>query len=68
MSIDLTEARLNKGHSIRSLADELEIHQHTIRRLEAGGAAHPAAAKKVADYFGCKVTDLPGMTSEGVAA
>lgn len=59
--IDLTAARLNKGHSIRSLAEELDVHQHAIRRLEAGGSVHPATAKKVADYFGVKVTDLPGM-------
>ena len=61
MSIDLAAARLNKGHSIRSLAEELNVHQHAIRRLEAGGSVHPATAKKVADYFEVKVTDLPGM-------
>lgn len=58
MSIDLATARLDRGHSIRSLADELGINQHSIRRLEAGGTVHPATAKKVADYFGVLVTDL----------
>jgi plasmid maintenance system antidote protein VapI len=56
--IDLTTERLNRGHSIRSLADHLGIHQHAIRRLEAGEGVHPATAKKIADYYGCKVTDL----------
>ncbi len=56
--IDLAAERLNKGHSIRSLADELGVHQHAIRRLESGGSVHPATALKIADYFGCKVTDL----------
>ncbi len=55
---NLTEARLNRGHSIRSLAVELGVHQHAIRRLEAGERIHPATAKTIADYFGCTVTDL----------
>lgn len=58
MSIDLKAARLDKGHSIRSLADELGVHQHSIRRLEAGGTVHPATAKKLADFYGLQVTDL----------
>ena len=58
MTFDLTAARLNSGHSIRSLADQLDVHQHTIRRLEAGESVHPAAAKKVADFFAIQVTDL----------
>lgn len=58
---DLTAARLNAGYSVRSLADKLKIHEASLRRLEAGEAVHPATAKKVADYFGIKVTDLPAM-------
>lgn len=58
MSINLAEERLNHGHSIRSLAEKLGVHEHAIRRLEAGGSVHPATAKKIADYYGCKVTDL----------
>lgn len=54
----LSAERLNRGHSIRSLAAELGVHQHAIRRLEAGQPIHPASAKLIADYFGCKVTDL----------
>lgn len=58
MSVDLAAERLNRGYSIRSLAEELGVHQHAIRRLEAGEGVHPATAKKVADFFGCQVTDL----------
>lgn len=57
-TINLAEQRLNAGYSIKSLAAELGIHEHAIRRLEAGGSIHPANAKKIADKFGCKVTDL----------
>lgn len=65
--MNLTAERLNRGHSIRSLSDAVGVHQHTIRRLEAGESVHPAAAKKIADYFGCKVTDLMPIDSEAAA-
>jgi transcriptional regulator with XRE-family HTH domain len=55
---DLTTARLNAGYSIRGLAVHLGIGEQAVRRLEAGEPVHPATAKKVADFFGVRVTDL----------
>jgi ribosome-binding protein aMBF1 (putative translation factor) len=57
-SFDLQSARRNAGHSIRSLASELGLAPETVRRVEAGESVHPANAKKVADFFSVKVTDL----------
>lgn len=54
----LREERLNRGLTQRQLAAECKVSLTVIQRLEAGDAAHPSNAKKVADYFGCKVTDL----------
>lgn len=54
----LAAARVNRGHSVRSLAAELEIDWRTLTRLEGGFPIHPAKAKLVADYFGVQVTDL----------
>ena len=54
----LAAARVNRGHSIRSLADTLQLDRRTIQRLEDGLPVHPAKALKVADYFGVQVTDL----------
>jgi ribosome-binding protein aMBF1 (putative translation factor) len=69
MSFDLTTARMNAGYSIKSLARELDVHEHAIRRLERGeGGVHPANAKKVADRFGVQVTDLMPVESNGKAA
>ena len=59
---DLRSARINEGHSVRSLASDIGIAYNTLLRLERGGAVHPATAKKVADHFGIRVTDL--MPSE----
>jgi ribosome-binding protein aMBF1 (putative translation factor) len=58
VTFDLTSARLNAGLSMRGLADAVDVAEQTIRRLEDGEGVHPANAKKVADYFGIKVTDL----------
>lgn len=66
--IDLTALRLNAGHSIRSLSVELGVHQHAIRRLEAGGTIHPASAKKIADKFGVQVTDVMPVEPKREAA
>lgn len=57
---DLADARVNRGHTIRSLAAELGIDWRTLARIEEAKPVHPAKAKKVADYFGVRVTDLPG--------
>jgi transcriptional regulator with XRE-family HTH domain len=58
MSIDARAERLNRGLSQRALATECGVSLTTVQRLEDGRGAHPENAKKVADYFGIKVTDL----------
>lgn len=66
--MNLTEARLNAGHSIRGLAAHLDVPEQSIRRLEEGKGVTPANAKKVADYFGLKVTDLLPVDGADTAA
>jgi transcriptional regulator with XRE-family HTH domain len=61
----LSKGRLNRGHTVCSLAALVGIDRRTLLRLERGEAVHPAKAKKVADYFGVQVTDLlPAEQSE----
>lgn len=60
----LAEKRLNEGKSIRALAKDLDVHQHTIRALERGESVSPASAKKVADWLGCTVVDLLGLPAD----
>lgn len=59
MSFNLTQARLDSGHSVPTLAAAVGVPSQAIRRLEAGKAVQPATAKRVADFFDIKVTDLP---------
>jgi transcriptional regulator with XRE-family HTH domain len=54
----LSSARVNRGHTIRSLAVEVGIDARTLGRLEEGKPVHPAKALKVAKYFEVQVTDL----------
>lgn len=58
MSFDLTTARVNRGLSQRAAAKAIGVHPASIRSLERRETVHPATAKKVADFFDCKVTDL----------
>lgn len=51
--------RLNRGYTIRGLAREIDVPEQAVRRLEGGERISPASAKKLADFFGVQVTDLP---------
>ncbi len=64
----LASARVNRGHTIRTLALELELDPRTLQRLEDGQPIHPAKALKVADYFGVQVTDLMAAEPDSKAA
>lgn len=54
----LKERRMNLGLSLREMANEIGISASMLHRAEAGGGLHPATQKKIADHFGCQVTDL----------
>jgi transcriptional regulator with XRE-family HTH domain len=65
--MNLTAERLNRGMSVRQAAERIGIAAGTLSTLEAGGSVHPASAKLVADFYGCKVTDLLPVTSSEAA-
>lgn len=56
--MNITAERLNRGLTLSGAAAEIGVHRATLASVEAGGSVHPANAKLIADYFGCKVTDL----------
>lgn len=65
---DLRVIRLNKGKSIRGLARDLGVPEQSIRRLEGGDGIRVDRAKKLADWHGIQVTDLPTFAIEAEAA
>jgi transcriptional regulator with XRE-family HTH domain len=56
---ELTTARLNRGLSIRALARAVDVPEQAVRRIESEERITPANAKKIADFFGVQVIDLP---------
>lgn len=55
---DLRAVYLNAGMSRREFARHISVPEQSIRRFEDGDGISPANAKRLADYLGCKVTDL----------
>lgn len=65
---DLVAARLNAGMTQRELAEATGVPYQTIQRLEGGLGARPSNVKRIADFFGVKVTDLIGDPEQRAAA
>lgn len=55
---DVRAGYLNAGYSRRSFGRLIGVPEQTIRRLEGGEPISPRYAKRIADFFGVKVTDL----------
>lgn len=67
--MNLKAERINRGLSRRGAAREIDVPEQTLRRAERGLGVHPANAKKIADFYGCQVTDLwPLEAQQGAAA
>jgi DNA-binding XRE family transcriptional regulator len=57
--MNIRAERLNRGMSTRSAALAIGIARQTLEDLETGDRTpHPATAKKIADFYGVKVTDI----------
>lgn len=56
--LNLREERVNRGLSERMAAAEMGIARETLLRAERGERPHPAQGKKIADFYGVRVTDL----------
>jgi len=65
--VNLIAERLNRGLSLTQAAREIGVHRHTLKTLEAGTAVSPGEAKKIADFYEVKVTDLHPYREEAAA-
>lgn len=56
----MTEKRLNAGLSLSAAALHIGVPRRLLQDLEAGLSVrpHPHNAKRLADFYGYKVTDL----------
>lgn len=56
--LDIERARLDRGMTATDVAREAGVSPFVISRLENGKRVAPANAKRIADFFNVKVTDL----------
>jgi lambda repressor-like predicted transcriptional regulator len=68
VNVNLEAQRMDRGHSIRSAAAAMGVARATLERAERGQGVHPSSAKKIADFYEVKVTDIWPVASDEVAA
>ena len=65
---DLKATRLNMGLSVAAAAEAMGVARRTLVDVERDGRMPvPAAAKRIADFFGVQVTDLWPVDDEAAA-
>lgn len=59
VAFDLHAERVNRGLSLRRAGSQMGIAPNTLKQAENGSTTvHPGTAKKIADFYGVKVTDI----------
>ena len=58
---------MNRGVTLRLLAEATGVSKATLIRLERGGEPHATTAKRIADFFGVQVTDIWPVEEEVAA-
>lgn len=58
MKANLVEMRLNKGLSLREAAAAMKINREVLRMAEQGRTPFPRSAKRIADFYDMRVTDI----------
>jgi lambda repressor-like predicted transcriptional regulator len=56
--MNLVAERLNRGLSTREAAREIGVSQDILLRAENGSTPQPRHAKKIADFYEVKVTEI----------
>lgn len=69
-SARLRAERANRGLNHRAAADEIgaPVTADILMRAENGARPRPQAAKAIADFYGCLVTDIWPVEQEVAAA
>ncbi len=56
--ISLKALRLNRGLTLQALSDECGVATSVLQRGERGESVSRVNAKRIADFYGVRVTDL----------
>lgn len=54
----LRSLRFERGVTIETVSSSTGLSRHTVMRLESGASPQAPTAKAMADFYGCKVTEL----------
>jgi len=57
-TIDFRVERVNRGKSVRAMAEEVGVTEHVWRHLERGGVPRATARLAIATYFNATVTEV----------
>ena len=69
MSTRLIRSRLDLGLSIRQAAKAIPVDRRTLEKAERGQSLHPASAKRIAEFYGYKPSEIwPIGDEDGAAA
>lgn len=67
-NVNLRAERINKGLSAKQMADKLDIDPQVLLNAERGvSIPRPESALKIAEFFGCKPTDIWPVEDEVAA-
>jgi DNA-binding XRE family transcriptional regulator len=67
-ALKLAELRFNEGLTPEQLGEACEVSGRTIRRLEEGIRPSPSIAKKLADHFKVKPSEIWPLDKEKARA
>ena len=56
--MNILAERLNRGLTITEVAEACDVARATLVKAEEGERPFPAQAKRIADFYGVKVTDI----------
>lgn len=56
--MNLKAERLNRGLSVNDAAAAIDVPSHVLRYAELGNQPRPENAKRIADFYGVRVTDI----------
>lgn len=56
--MNLKAERLNRGLSRAELGARVGLSREGVRRIEQGNQPQAATAKRIADFYGVRVTDI----------
>ena len=56
--MNLKAERLNRGLRVNEAAAAMGVPSYVLRSAEAGTQPRPESAKRIADFFDVKVTDI----------